>query len=427
MYKVITKISFAQQPSTSFPLRNKIIVFNFCHELDFNDTWETMTNSGTITLPKKMIFKDAKGKKYSLNEMNLGGFNNNEPLFLRGDKVSIDWGYLYFDSSRNQISPIQHVYDGYISEVLSKKPFVIKFEDEMWILKQKQATGLNGRKFFSKATYTMEGMLQEMMQANGLSYHVNALTSTTAGDFITANETIAQVLARMRKDYNLKSYFKNGELRIGSLVYLDADLIDPITKNKKTPAKFIFQRNRGIFGSVISDSLEYQRKEDIEISTVAKTTDEALTGKFTKDGLAKTKKVKLEVLITFKNGSDTPIYYPTSGSASTANPIPDNTGGQRFTDTFPMGTSLEKMKRDATNNLRLRYYTGFKGKFTTFGTPFVQQGDDVDLLNPALPEMNGRYKVKGVSYKGGVGGLRQEIELDYLVARLDTKGNIIKK
>ena len=427
MYKVVTKITITQQPSAAFPLRNKNIVFNVVNEFTFNDTWDTMTNGGKITLPKKIIYKDLKGKKYSLNNLNLGGFSNTEPLFLRGDKVSIDWGYSYFDKSKNQVTPIQHIYNGYISEVTSGKPFVLKIEDEMWILKQKPATGLNSRKFFSKDTYTIESMIQEMINANGLKYKVNALTSTTAGNFITANETIAQVLARLRKDYNLKSYFKNNELRIGAMVYLDADLIDSATNKKKTPEKFIFQRNRGIFGSVISNDLDYQSKEDIEISTVAKTTDEALTGKFTKDGLAKTKKVKLEVLITFKNGSDTPIYYPITGSASIDNPIPENTGGQRFTDTFPMGTSLDQMKKMATANLRLRYYTGFKGKFTTFGMPFVQQGDDVDLINPALPEMNGRYKVKGVEYTGGIHGLRQEIELDYLIARLDTKGNVIQQ
>ena len=427
MYRTITKISFTQQPSASFPLRNKNIVFNLCHEFNFLDTWDSLTNDGSITLPKKIIFKNQNGKKFSMNELNLGGFNNGEPLFLRGDKVSIDWGYSYFDKSRNQLTPIQHLFDGYISQVTSKRPFVIRFEDEMYILKQKQAVGIGGRKFFAKAKYTIESMVQEMMQANGLSYKVNAITNTSAGDMIVGNETIAQFLARLRKDFNFKSNFKNNELRIGSLVYLEADLIDPITQKKKTPPQFIFQRNRGIFGSVISDNLDYQRKEDIEISTVAKTTDEALTGKFTKDGLAKTKKVKLEVLITFKNGSDTPIYYPASGSATTENPIPENTGGQRFTDTFPAGTTLEEMKRDATNNLRLRYYTGFKGKFTTFGTPFVQMGDDVDLINPALPEMNGRYKVKSVECKGGVGGLRQEIELDYLVAHLDANGKIIQK
>jgi hypothetical protein len=50
----------------------------------------------------------------------------------------------------------------------------------------------------------------------------------------------------------------------------------------------------------------------------------------------------------------------------------------------------------------------------------------VDILDPLIPERNGRYKVKSVKYNGGVGGLRQTIELDYLVATLDSKGKVIK-
>ena len=55
----------------------------------------------------------------------------------------------------------------------------------------------------------------------------------------------------------------------------------------------------------------------------------------------------------------------------------------------------------------------------------MQQGDNVDILDDVLPERNGRYKVKAVKYKGGVGGLRQEIHLDYQITKLDANGNPI--
>ena len=47
-------------------------------------------------------------------------------------------------------------------------------------------------------------------------------------------------------------------------------------------------------------------------------------------------------------------------------------------------------------------------------------------MNDLLPEQNGRYKVKEVQYTGGIGGLRQEITLHYMVYRIDKKGNEIK-
>jgi hypothetical protein len=39
----------------------------------------------------------------------------------------------------------------------------------------------------------------------------------------------------------------------------------------------------------------------------------------------------------------------------------------------------------------------------------------VKLIDDKLPERNGVYKIKAVEYKGGTGGLRQVIELDYKI------------
>jgi hypothetical protein len=154
---------------------------------------------------------------------------------------------------------------------------------------------------------------------------------------------------------------------------------------------------------------------------VAKNTIEQSTGKFTQDGIAKLKKVRLEVLVSFKNGSDTPTVI----IGTKENPLPPNTGGERRTLHFPGALTTDELVRLASNELRKYFYTGFKGKFETFGIPFVQIGYNVDLIDPALPERNGRYKVKAVKYTGGVKGLRQEIELDYLITRLDSNGRAI--
>ena len=63
--------------------------------------------------------------------------------------------------------------------------------------------------------------------------------------------------------------------------------------------------------------------------------------------------------------------------------------------------------------LKQFYYTGLRGSFTTFGIPFVRQGDNIQIQDPILPERNGFYKVKEVDYSGGIEGLRQEIHLDF--------------
>lgn len=424
MLRVITKITFTKQPTAANPARKGTIIYNLSNDYETVSTWDSLTDTGTITLPRNVYITDQSGKRFPLGgtNVNLGGFDSNDPVFLRGDKVKIEWGYAYYDLRGNEVAPMRVIFEGFISGVTSKKPFVLKIEDNMYLCKQKQAQGTGGRKFFPAATYTIESVLAEMMKAQGLPFTVNNLTNTSAGDLIVGNETIAQLLARLRKDYNFKSYFRGSELRIGSKVYLDSDIAG------KTPPKFIFQRlpafdkDGNIIGCIISDELEYQRKEDIEVSTVAKAVDFELTGQQTKDGYDKTRKVKLEVLITLKNGSDIPEYFV----ATKDKPIPENTGGQRYTDNFPRGTTLAQLKQFGLDNLRLRYYTGMRGTFTTLGIPYVMQGDNVDILDPLIPERNGRYKVKSVKYNGGIGGLRQTVELDYLVARLDSKGNVIQ-
>jgi hypothetical protein len=92
-----------------------------------------------------------------------------------------------------------------------------------------------------------------------------------------------------------------------------------------------------------------------------------------------------------------------------------NTDGERRTFTFLEAKTENDLITLATQALKKYYYSGLKGKFTTFGTPYVKFGDQCQIINNKLPEQNGTYKIKGVEYSGGVEGMRQVIELDYKV------------
>lgn len=411
MYTVLSKISFVQKPSVKFPTRTQTIIYNFAHEFECSNSWRDLTDDGSITLPKNVSYIDKNGNKVNTGgtNVNIGGFISTPPLFLRGDAVTIQWGYAYYDKSGNEVSPLQKIFTGYISEVTSKKPFVIKVQDNMYILKRNQAKGGNNN-FFSGSKYTVESMLAEMIANANLPFTVNRSTITSIGDFRVESLTIAEVLSELQKIYHFEAYFKGNELRVGSQVYFDSDA---------GPApyyKFKFQQN------IISDDLEYKRKDDIILSAVCKNTIEQTTGKTTKDGQAKTKKVKLEVLLTFINGAD----KPTATIATPTQPIPANQGGERRTFYFLGAKTTDDLIKLGTDQLKKYYYTGFRGKFTTFGIPFIQLGNNIDILDEQLPERNGRYKVRSVHYRGGVGGLRQEIELEYLITALDAKGNPIQ-
>lgn len=410
MYTVLSKITFVQQPSHNFPTRDRIIIYNFAHDYSCSNSWRDLTDDGEITLPKNVKFRDQSGNLFDSGgtNVNIGGFSSMPPLFLRGDKVTIEWGYAYYDSAGNEISPLQTIFTGYVSEVTSKKPFVIKVQDNMYVLKQHQATGGNNN-FFAGSKYTVESMLREMIKNAGLSFTVNNTTSTSIGDFRIQSLTIAEVLSELQKLYHFEAYFRGNELRCGSFIYLDSDAPLPYYK-------FKFQRN------IISDDLDYKRKDDIVLSAIAKNTIEEETGQTTRDGHAKTKRVKLEVLVTFQNGSADPTFFV----ASKTQPIPANEGGERRTFFFLGAKTTGELEQLAAAQLQKYYYTGFRGKFTTFGIPFMQFGNNIDLIDDILPERNGRYKVRSVHYSGGIEGLRQTIELDYLITRLDAAGKPIQ-
>lgn len=414
MLRPRSQIIFEQQPTTDFKTRTGTVVYNFCNEVECSNSWKNLTDKGHVTLPKNVFVKDKNGKMFSLGgqNINIGGFASASqvPIFLRGDKVTINWGYLFYDQSGNEKTnfPTQ-IYQGFISSISIEQTFTIELEDNMYLLKRVTATGGNNG-FFSGKKYTVESMLQEMITNAGLTQlTVNTSTQTSLGDFTTRNESICEVLAQLKKLYHFEAYFRGTELRAGSFVYIPSDA------GTGNYSKFYFEKN------IISNSLEYRRKDDLTLSAVASNQILEDTGKMTKDGQAKTKKIKLEVLVTFQNGSNTPTYIiPTK-----LLPIPPNTGGERREFKFPGTTSVEELETLATNQLRKYYYTGFKGKFTTFGMPYVRMGDNVDVISIVLPERNGRYKVRSVTYKIGLDGLRQEIELDYLIQRLDANGKTI--
>ena len=397
MLRNITNITIIQQPSTDFPQRTRTMIFNFNHSFECKDVWRDLTNDGKVVVPKNIYIRDGNGQLVSISgtNQNIGGFTVNQntgnpipPLLLRGDHVTIEAGYRYFLAGK-EVTQTTVIFTGYISKVTSKKPLEFLVEDNMWKLKQIQVPVHT-----FTASDTLENILTFLLQGSGFT--VNALTSTNFGAFRVGNETVAEVLARLRKDYHFESYFKGNELRCGAMVYIESEAI---------LNTFTFQKD------IISDQLEYRRKDDIVLSAVVSNTISEDTGATTKDGQAKTKKIRLEALVTLQMGSDIPnVVIKTKGVE-----YPPNTGGERRTLFYPGAFTIADLVALATVELKKYYYTGFKGTFTTFAIPYVKMGDNVTLLNTILPEQNGTYKVKGVKYMGGVDGIKQEIELDYKI------------
>jgi hypothetical protein len=386
--RCINKVTIKQQPSTDWPTRTGTLTLDFFTSFESSDSWEDLTNKGRLTIPKNLYYRDQNGKLQPLAgpSVNAGGFSDRPPLFLRGDAVTIEAGYIHRTTAKRDVRETPIMFKGFISKVGSKIPIELDLEDNMYKLKQVPVNTHT----FSKSD-SLEDIIRYLLKDTPFTF--KALTTTTFGTFAIGNETVAQVLYRLRKEFGFESYFRGDELRCGALVYLPEEAVTE---------RFHFQKN------IISDELQYSRKDDVILSAIAHNTITEDNGT-TKDGATKTKHKRIEVLVTIKNGEAQPYKEIKRGDT-----VPLNDEGERRTLFFPGAKTVKELGDLAYAEIIKYYYTGLRGSFTTFGLPFVRQGDNAEIRDAKLPERNGVYRIKKVNYNGGdTIGLRQRITLDF--------------
>ena len=386
MLKPITNITITTATKTLF--------FDFVNHWEFSNNWEDLSAQGKIIFPKNIYVRDTKtNKRYPL----FGKNKATGEMFKKGDKVKIQTQYIYWDENLNEKrTPLTTIVEGFISNVKIEMPVTLEFEDNMYLLKK---TPMINKSY--NGSQSIESILNEALQVTNSTFGTNFKCETTSktlvswdNSLLTAeNETLATFLAKLKKDAFIFTYFRGDTLRVGRSVYIDAEA------QTKT---FEFQNN------IISSDLSFKRKDDMVLSAVASNHIQEQTGT-TKDGKAKIKNSRIEVLVTLQNDK---VISKVVKSGDKPDP---NTDGERRTFTFLEAKSEADLIRLATEALKKYYYSGLKGKFTTFGTPYVQFGDQCQIINNKLPEQNGVYKIKGVEYSGGVEGMRQIIQLDYKV------------
>jgi len=304
---------------------------------------------------------------------------------MRGDKVKITLGYRYFRKIdriyTDNAEPDQTTeFEGYVTKVNPRVPIEIECEDSMWLLKQIQAPN----KTWLSSKYNLESMITEMLKGSSVTFKVRNSVGTKIGNFITHNETVSQVLDRLRKDAYLNSYIRNGELRCSGLVYYPEDQRD-VYKGAERVRDWVFDFQKNI----IDDDLVYTRKDDINIQVRAISKLEIEQGSQNSAGRPKKSISQIEVLIPEKTKGD----------------------AEKRTLHFYNLTKDELIER-ATQELDKLYYEGFKGSFTTFGIPSARHGDRITIVDKKLTERAGTYLCKGVTKTFGQNGFRQKIELD---------------
>lgn len=183
-------------------------------DLVIESSWEMLTDTCTITIPRKIEFE---GKSI-------------DSLIKKGDKVVVSLGY--DDDNRQE-------FVGYVRDVVVDTPITIHCEDAMYLLKQNSKT-------VSYKEVTLKQLLADVLP---LGVEFEAI-GVNLGQFRVKRATAAQVLEKLNNTYKMQSFFRNGKLFCG-LAYPPSQSI--------TTVRFDFQKN------IVSQNLEYRKAEEVKI------------------------------------------------------------------------------------------------------------------------------------------------------------------
>jgi len=393
--------------------RNDVVQIPFLNEYDCSSTWVNLTSTLNVILAKNAKYKLQNGGIAVLGNIegqksNLGGFDS-VPVFMRGDILTMYAGY-YGKLNGDDYTEMNVIFKGFISSVNPKLPFTLQCEDAMWLCKQIPTPAR------AWGTKTIQQIVKDILDLNTSlellnrykPYGIELTTSNNNAEQIlfnvdslqTTRGSLAMFLDRMKGQYKVDSYFRDNELRVGLTHYVAADNVDH---------EFTFQKN------IISDRLEWRRRDDMQMSVIVKSHYSVAKSGTTVDGHAKTKAATTEVLVfSHKTATTDGFDYVVKKKGQA---FKDNEIGERYTLNVDSPiTDVKKLFEMGKAYLKKHYYDGFKGTFTTFGIPYVKHGDTVHIVDAVLKERTGYYKVKAVNYRGGYDiGLRQDITLDYKI------------
>lgn len=287
--------------------------------------WDQLTDTAVITMPRRLSWK---GKNIVLGK---------DPVLKKGDQVTIDLGY----NDNND-----RAFTGYVTAVKATIPAQIICEDSMWLLKQSTFT-----KTYSSVT--LKQLLTDLLLSSSLNFEA---PDVNLGPFRISKATPAQVLKKLKSDYMLKSFFRDGKLYCGLAYWPEL----------QSEHYLRFDTH------IIDNNLEYVRAEDV--------------------------KIKLKVIVIDKQNQKTEYEFG------------DEDGEQRTLHFYDI--EEDEVNHIATQEIDRLRYDGYRGGVTTFGQPFVRHGDVVNLFDSFFPDRSGRYLVKQSNPSYGMGGYRQQIELD---------------
>lgn len=427
MLNLVSKITITQNPTTAYPSRAQVFVLDFINEVETNSGWKNQTATAKLIFPKNVYVNTAAGN-VAWADADLYAKTSVEPIFLRGDGIKVELGYYYINRSGNYVTETNKEFEGFITKINPKIPIEIECEDNMWLLKQARCPnvifknntatyyhveGLGNNVVREKKVFTQSDnfdttSILEWLLTNATVDKTNTYLSsvilpalkkinvingtgesknikTSVGDFRTQNETIAQVLNRLRKDYKLECFFRDTDLFCSGIVYYPSDYLDSASGQINTVA-YDFEQN------ITKNDMVYLRTDDVRLGIHAYSVGkyELVSGTNSK-GKKKTKQVRLEANVGDTDGEiRTQYFWPATNK-----------------DKDLDKDALVKLATQRLNKLK---YEGWRGSFESFILPFVRHGQAITLNSEVTKERVGTYLVKNVKVKFGQNGARRIIE-----------------
>ena len=315
----------------------KKITFDFVHSIEIDSSYENLTDTCKIVIPRKLVFEG------------LDLFTGDNPIFKRGDKIEVSLGY---------VPNITKVFIGYIKTVGSNVPTVLECEDGMYQLKQytvnypskKALDDVISKLKVHPATIPLKVKLDELLDfcltPKGIEYEI--VDNIDLGSFRAINATPAMILDKLKSEYGLYSYFKGDVLKVG------------FANDASVTSEASFKMEEVIINS---DTLEWQRDEDVRIKCVA-------------------------ISMFLDNTKSEPIEFG------------DPDGNQITIHKYNM--DAKSLEFAAKEWIKENKYTGYRGEVETFGEPVMNHGDRAKITSDKLPERDGIYLIKKVKRIYGV-------------------------
>lgn len=176
--------------------------------------------------------------------------------------------------------------------------------------------------------------------------------------------------------------------------------------------------------NIINSDLQFKYTDDQPVGAIVKSIykiDLVATpeqGASTADGRVRKTPIEYSVPVGDAGGQQYTFFYlVTKSDVDNSSPDSINPGSPQniFVNGVVNKANLTRAMKDYGNMLLSHFnYSGFYGSFVTYGYPYVQMCDIVNIADLSFPERSGRYYVKQVIYRGSTDhGFTQQIFLDY--------------